>query len=158
MEKRTTVAMQWTAFLVLGVLVLAAVYDAVVVIRYGVDASISRFMQNVGFDSPFVTLVCGYLAGHFWGFVRPKDRKPEDTNTKTGVMSKTATTITATLIVASLYDAGAVFRFGAESSLSRFMQNSGFDSPFVTFVCGYLAGHFLGFLQPNEFRLNGSKK
>lgn len=154
MDGRPRSAMKWTAWIFLGVFVAAAIYDGVIVYTCGVDASISRFMQNAGHDSPFIVLVCGYLAGHFWGFVKP-DKTAVEPDAATPRMTKVATTTTVALIAAVLYDAITVFNYGESYALSRFMKNAGFDSPFVTLVCGYLAGHFLGYMKPNNFRCNG---
>ena len=50
-------------------LIVASLYDLVVVSIGGVDISISRWFQTMGFSAPFQIFVLGYLAGHFWGFM-----------------------------------------------------------------------------------------
>ena len=54
------------------VVITAAIYDLVAVQIGGVDISISRWFQTVGFTSPFLIFVLGYLAGHFFGFMPHK--------------------------------------------------------------------------------------
>ena len=61
-------------------------------------------------------------------------------------MTKTNLFITIIVIIIAIYDLCA-FVFGGESStVSRAMQNIGFDAPAVVFSCGFLMGHFFGYM------------
>lgn len=70
--------MTWTKLIITATFISVALYDLVAVAIFGVDGSVSRFMQDVGFRSPVIVLVIGFLLGHFWGYMPPtwyKDRK-----------------------------------------------------------------------------------
>lgn len=64
-------------------------------------------------------------------------------------MSITQIIIFSTLCVLGLYDIFAVIYLGEDATISRFMQDRFFDSPFATFVIGVLFGHF-GLLLPRK--------
>lgn len=64
-------------------------------------------------------------------------------------MNITQITIFSTLCTLGLYDIFAVIYLGEDATISRFMQNRFFDSPFATFVIGVLFGHF-GLLLPRK--------
>lgn len=154
MTERPVFAMQRTAIILLSAFVAAAIYDGVVVFVYGVDASISRFMQNAGHDSPFTVFVCGYLAGHFWGLGRPSKPAVEKDDSQSAIFSL-STIVTAVLVTAVLYDAINVFRYGSDYSLSRLLHSERSYSPPITLIAGYLAGHVIGLLKPSNFRCHG---
>lgn len=63
--------MTLTAKIITATVIALGIYDLWAVSTGGVESSISRFMQDVGFNAPFVILVFGYLAGHFWGYMPP---------------------------------------------------------------------------------------
>jgi hypothetical protein len=63
-------------------------------------------------------------------------------------MTRTAMVITACVCVAGIYDLIAVFTGGVEPSISRVMQQAGFDAPMVVFAVGFVAGHIFGYLPP----------
>ena len=63
-------------------------------------------------------------------------------------MTKTALFTTAIVIIIAVYDLYAVATGGVESSVSRFIQDSGYDAPFLIFAMGYLCGHWFGFMKP----------
>ena len=62
-------------------------------------------------------------------------------------MSKTAMVILATLCTLGIYDLYAVATGGLNDSISRFVQNSVFASPLVSFVCGAICGHFFFYMR-----------
>lgn len=62
--------MTMTRLLCTIIVITAAIYDLVAVQIGGVDISISRWFQTVGFAAPFQIFVLGYLAGHFFGFMK----------------------------------------------------------------------------------------
>lgn len=68
--------MSLTQILILSTLCVLGLYDIFAVIYIGEDATISRFMQNRFFDSPFATFVIGVLFGHF-GLLLPRKGKTE---------------------------------------------------------------------------------
>lgn len=63
-------------------------------------------------------------------------------------MSLTAKVVTVCVIALGIYDLWAVSTGGVTSSISKFMQNSGFDAPFIVFTVGYISGHIWGYLKP----------
>lgn len=64
-------------------------------------------------------------------------------------MGVTQILIFSTLCLLGICDIFAVVYFGEAATISRFMQNRFFDSPFATFVIGVLFGHF-GLLLPRK--------
>lgn len=60
------------------VMIVLAIYDGIMVNFYGVDASISRFMQNTAMDSPVFAFGMGFLAGHFFGYMKPTTIRARD--------------------------------------------------------------------------------
>lgn len=65
-------------------------------------------------------------------------------------MSLTAKIVTTTVIALGIYDLWAVSTGGVASSISRFMQDSGFDAPLIVFVCGFICGHIFGYMPPKN--------
>jgi hypothetical protein len=63
-------------------------------------------------------------------------------------MTKTAMIVTASVILLAIYDLYAVVTGGTNSSISRFMQDAGFDAPAIVFTCGFIAGHIFGYMPP----------
>jgi hypothetical protein len=61
-------------------------------------------------------------------------------------MTKTSMIVTGTIIALGIYDLTVVAFGGVDSSVSRFFQNAGFQSPFIAFTVGYICGHFWGFM------------
>lgn len=55
---------------------------------------------------------------------------------------------TTAMIVLGIYDLIVVNTHGADASISRFMQESMFSSPIVSFTCGALFGHFILYFRP----------
>jgi len=65
-------------------------------------------------------------------------------------MTLTAKIITACVIALGIYDLYAVSTGGVESSISRFMQDSGSSAPTIVFVVGYICGHIWGYMHPKS--------
>ncbi len=59
--------------------IIAAIYDLIAYLYGGEGATISRAMQSIGFDAPFLTFSCGFLMGHFFGYL-PYSCKKCDNN------------------------------------------------------------------------------
>ena len=57
-------------------------------------------------------------------------------------MSKTGFFCVVVMIVLAIYDAYAEATGGIDSTISKFLQQTGFRHPSFIFACGYLAGHF----------------
>lgn len=64
-----------TATFVTVTMIVIAIYDAIAVTLWGVDGSISRFLQVTAFKSPALTFAFGFLAGHFFGYMQPPKGK-----------------------------------------------------------------------------------
>tara|TARA_B100000287_G_scaffold428171_1_gene479103 strand:- start:1519 stop:1734 length:216 start_codon:yes stop_codon:yes gene_type:complete len=67
-------------------------------------------------------------------------------------MSLTAKLITGTIIFLGIYDLLAVTVGGMPLSISRFMQNSALEAPFIAFSVGFTCGHIFGYMPPKEKR------
>lgn len=65
-------------------------------------------------------------------------------------MTRTAMIVTAGVIILGIYDLVVVSLGGVESSVSRFMQDSGFKAPAVVFAVGFICGHIFGYMPPKE--------
>lgn len=65
-------------------------------------------------------------------------------------MTRTALVVTTLVITLGLYDLYAVAVGGVELSISRFMQNSAFEAPFVPFTIGFICGHIFGYMPPKK--------
>lgn len=63
--------MKTTDFICTAIIIILAVYDVVAIYLWGIDASISRWMQKTGTTSPFLIFVTGWLCGHWWGNMTP---------------------------------------------------------------------------------------
>jgi hypothetical protein len=68
--------MSVTQIIIFGTLCVLGLYDIFAVVYLGEAATISRFVQNRFFDSPFATFVIGVLFGHF-GLLLPRKKKDE---------------------------------------------------------------------------------
>lgn len=66
--------MTLTAKITTGCIIALGIYDLAAVTWGGDESTISRFMQNAGFDHPFIVFSIGYICGHIWGFFPPKCR------------------------------------------------------------------------------------
>lgn len=65
-------------------------------------------------------------------------------------MTKTAMVVTAGVITLGIYDLVVVASGGVESSVSRFMQEVGFQAPAVVFAVGFICGHIFGYMPPKK--------
>lgn len=63
-----------TALVVTGGVIALGIYDLYAVATGGVVSSVSRFMQEAGFDAPVIVFVVGFICGHIFGYMPPKDR------------------------------------------------------------------------------------
>lgn len=66
--------MSLTRLLMTIAVIVASIYDLIVVTIGGVDMSLSRWFQTIGYASPFQLIVLGYLLGHFFGYMPFKYR------------------------------------------------------------------------------------
>lgn len=64
--------MSVTAQIITAVVIGLGIYDLVVVLRTGVNTSISRVMQRAGLKSPLVAFVVGFICGHCFGYMQPE--------------------------------------------------------------------------------------
>lgn len=63
--------MRTTALFCTTITIILGAYDAYVVTFYGVDASISRYLQNTAIDSPVFAFSIGFICGHVFGYMKP---------------------------------------------------------------------------------------
>lgn len=63
-----------TAFICTTVMIILALYDLIAVSVGGIDHSVSMWFNHYGLNAPFIVFSLGYLAGHFWGYMKPSNR------------------------------------------------------------------------------------
>lgn len=61
-------------------------------------------------------------------------------------MNPTSLFITVLVIALAIYDLFAYLCGGEGMTVSRVMQNIGFDAPFLTFSLGFIGGHMFGYM------------
>ena len=60
--------MKTTALVTTTLVICLGIYDLVVVLLGGgTDISVSRFLVNAVFTSPFIVFMVGFVCGHLWG-------------------------------------------------------------------------------------------
>jgi TRAP-type uncharacterized transport system fused permease subunit len=64
-------------------------------------------------------------------------------------MSRTAILVTTCVIILGIYDLVVVATNGIDQSISRFLQETAFGSPLITFAFGFIAGHIFGYMKPS---------
>lgn len=64
-------------------------------------------------------------------------------------MSLTAKVVLIAIIFLGVYDLYAVSTGGVASTISWYIQCSGFDAPMIVFTFGFIAGHFFSYLKPD---------
>lgn len=69
--------MSLTNIVLTACFIILGIYDFIVVARSGVQTSISRELQRIGFKSPVVCLVIGFLLGHWFGYMPPEPVQDE---------------------------------------------------------------------------------
>ena len=65
-------------------------------------------------------------------------------------MSLTAKLVTGSVIFLGIYDLLAVTVGGMPLTISRFMQDSALEAPFIAFSVGFTCGHIFGYMPPKE--------
>jgi len=65
-------------------------------------------------------------------------------------MSLTAKIVTFSIIALGMYDLLAVSIGGVPLSISRFMQESALEAPFIAFSVGFTCGHIFGYMPPKK--------
>ena len=65
-------------------------------------------------------------------------------------MTKTAIVVTATVIALGIYDLYAFASGGVTSTISRFMQEAGLNTPVIVFSVGFICGHIFGYMPPKN--------
>jgi hypothetical protein len=66
-------------------------------------------------------------------------------------MTRTSIIVTALVITLGIYDLYVVgVCKNIDCSVSRFMQNTSIDAPFVSFTVGYICGHIFGYMKPKR--------
>ena len=65
-------------------------------------------------------------------------------------MSLTAKLGTGSIIALGIYDLLAVTVGGMPLTISRFMQDSALEAPFIAFSVGFTCGHIFGYMPPKK--------
>lgn len=71
--------MTLTAGVVIFTVVSLGLYDLLTIVITGKASSISIFLQSVGFKSPLVVFMFGFLMGHFFAYIAPQVAPVEKT-------------------------------------------------------------------------------
>lgn len=82
--KKKEQRMKLTAVICTMVVVTLGIYDLVIGQIGGVNWTISRWVQRVGFDFPVVTFMLGYLCGHMLGYMKPETKEEREESEKRG--------------------------------------------------------------------------
>jgi hypothetical protein len=64
-------------------------------------------------------------------------------------VTRTALIVTTCVIILGIYDLVIVATNGVDQSISRFLQDTAFGSPLITFVFGFVCGHIFGYMKPS---------
>lgn len=72
--------MNTTSLFITVLVIVLAIYDLIAYLFGGEGMTISRVMQDIGFDAPFITFSIGCLCGHFFMYMpvvcnKCKDKK-----------------------------------------------------------------------------------
>lgn len=67
--------MKLTALFCTTITIILGVYDAYMVTFYGVEASISKYLQNTAIDSPAFSFSIGFICGHVFGYMKPTNER-----------------------------------------------------------------------------------
>lgn len=65
-------------------------------------------------------------------------------------MSLTAKIVTVSVISLGIYDLFAATMGGMPLTISRFMQDSALEAPFIAFSVGFTCGHIFGYMPPKK--------
>lgn len=65
-------------------------------------------------------------------------------------MTRTAMVTTGLIIILGIYDLIAINHGGLPLSVSKFLQNSALEAPFVSFAIGFVCGHIFGYMKPDD--------
>jgi hypothetical protein len=63
-----------TAMVVTCGVVALGIYDLIAVASGGVELSVSRFLQTAGLQAPMVVFSIGFICGHIFGYMPPKEK------------------------------------------------------------------------------------
>jgi hypothetical protein len=67
-----------TAMIVTAGVITLGIYDlAVVAFGGGVEMSVSRFMQDAGLQAPWIVFTIGFICGHIFGYMPPREKQGE---------------------------------------------------------------------------------
>lgn len=69
--------MNLTQVVVLTTMIILGLYDLVVVTYFGIDTSISKYIQESIFDAPFSTFIFGAVCGHLFFYMRHSKMTPQ---------------------------------------------------------------------------------
>lgn len=68
--------MKMTQIVVLTAMITLGLYDLVIVTYYGIDGSISKYIQELIFEAPFANFVLGCVCGHLFFYMRHSKMTP----------------------------------------------------------------------------------
>ena len=63
-----------TAIVVTATVIALGIYDLYAFASEGVTSTISRFMQEAGLNAPVIVFSVGFICGHIFGYMPPKNK------------------------------------------------------------------------------------
>jgi hypothetical protein len=120
---------------------MVAIYDLIIVLIYGVDQSVSDFLQYSGFHSVMFTYMIGFVSGHVFNYTKITRKSPKYRMTTIGLCT------TILVIAAGLYDVIAIWNI-EYFSISHWLPFHKSYYPSIIFVFGFVCGPILGHMEP----------
>lgn len=130
--------MTWVTFLTTMFVIGVVVVDLIILRINPNHAYASIWLQKTFFGSPQNAFLLSFLVGGFMGYLEPNYPKLPQYD----LSEHTAWFCTAIVILLVVWDAVVVAFGGVESSISRWVQSTAFQSPLATGGAGFLCGHF----------------
>jgi hypothetical protein len=66
--------MKRSAVVITAAVCILGAYDAIAYFSSGEISTLSRVMQDVGLNSPFTAFSVGFICGHIFGYMKPKEK------------------------------------------------------------------------------------
>lgn len=67
--------MKFTGLVLTVMFIIAGIFDLYMLYAHGLSYTISYTLQTAALEAPLVVFVFGFLAGHIFGYMKPKPRR-----------------------------------------------------------------------------------